>query len=144
MGSDYDSSKSFKVPIQVVIYVNRMFSVIFLIVMMSIYIFKSLRLPYYDEGLKAWDFISVFFYAFLEWGRLRWGSQGNQYEKVQLLLLSCFCTLLVVGLHIYYLLQYYVTRIEVIFNALALVFVMLEFILMGIQAFYLSAAAMRT
>jgi hypothetical protein len=121
--------------IEVLLYLDARYTVFFSMFGLSILTYKSLIVPYYPDQLLAWDFISIFLYALLNYVRISIFSRGNRFSKSNLFGQGLVLTLFVVGLHCYWMLQYYVLRIDYIVNILGLFLVGAE-ILMGSLKFF--------
>jgi hypothetical protein len=121
------------------IYVNKHYSGVFTLFNLSIYTYKALRLPVYPESLMAWDFCSVFLYFFIDHFRLEYFKRSNRSSKTRGILLSLLMSAGIVGFHIYYLLQYYVLRIDYVMNIVGLILLALQFVVGGLNAFLITA-----
>mmetsp|Transcript_10895 Transcript_10895/g.17834 ORF Transcript_10895/g.17834 Transcript_10895/m.17834 type:complete len:147 (+) Transcript_10895:85-525(+) len=131
MISDSNNSKASlsSLPLEVLIHFNGHFSVLFFLATVCLYIYKSVRY-YYPGSILAWDLVSIFAYAIVEYTRLFLASKGNKTSKLIPLAVALFFTIPIIVLHAYYIeLQLYVMRVDVALNSLGLFFAGLEFII---------------
>ena len=126
-----------QLPLEMLLWANKLFTGVFFICSLSLFTYKSLRMPYYSGwSWMWWDFTSVFIYVLVDFFRIKLCSRGNRNGKSSLLLLGLVASGVIIFLHIYYLaLQYYVLRIEMVVNILGLIIVGFEAILMGFSTF---------
>jgi len=116
-------------PLQILLYFNGWWDVLYTVIMLVLFIWKDNRLPYHDElqDLLGLEIGLVFALGLLEYARILLGSRGNKTEQagplIGCLLLSCPA----IVANVYYLhLQIYVTRADVIVNSISLIFIGLE------------------
>lgn len=126
-----------QLPLETLLWTNKLFTGLFFIYSLSIFTYKSLRMPYYSGwSWMWWDFTSIFIYVIVDFFRIKLCSRGNRNGKPSLLLLSLVGTGVIMFLHIYYLaLQYYILRVEMVANILGLVITGLEANFIGFSAF---------
>ncbi|XP_051777797.1 transmembrane protein 216-like isoform X2 [Erpetoichthys calabaricus] len=93
------------------------------------FIYKGLVLPYSPANLTL-DLVMLFLYLGVEILRLFFGSKGNLTQRSLPLAVCLTLTLPCAMMAVYYLLlQTYVLRVEVILNAILLVFCLFEIVL---------------
>ena len=130
------SVKTLQLPLESLLYVNRFFSLGFFFYNLSIFTYKALRLPS-TQNLMAWNFCSMFLYSIVDFNRLKICSKGNRFSRMNLLLFGLLFTFILVGLHVYYLLQAYVIRLDIVMNVIGLILLGLEISLIGFVTFIL-------
>ena len=119
-------------PLQMLFFFNGWYDVLWVLVMLALYIWKSAELPYPPEisGALALEITLVFVLAMLEYARLFLGSRGNKTEQTGPLLLFALLSAPALTINLYYLLlQVYVTRLDVIMNAISISLLCLELVL---------------
>mmetsp|Transcript_23105 Transcript_23105/g.54039 ORF Transcript_23105/g.54039 Transcript_23105/m.54039 type:complete len:144 (-) Transcript_23105:119-550(-) len=132
-GSAQDQSSRSYLSLQVLIFFNGWFDLLFVVVEYLVFLWKGLSLPYppHTLGLECG---LVALWAILEWARGFLGSMGNKTEQVVPTAWFLLLTLLGVLGNLYLVhYQIYVTRLEFVINIISFVFLGLEFIL-GILA----------
>ena len=92
-------------PLQVFLYFNGWYDVIFTLLMIVLYIWKGTTLPYPPEldGLFAMEVILIFILAAIEWARIFLSTAGNKTERVGPLLWGILLGVPAIGANIYYL-----------------------------------------
>lgn len=120
-------SKS-SLPLQILLFFNRVWAFLWFFVLLGVFIWKGVALPYPDHRLAP-EILLLFAYLFLENLRLFLNSRGNKTENRLLLGLSMLLMLPSALANIYYIVfQIYVLRIDEIFNIISLIFLVLELI----------------
>ena len=116
-------------PLQVLLYFNGWFDVLFFVVTIALYIYKGNALPY-PSGVLGLEIFGIIMIAFIEPCRLLLGSRGNKTETVTPLGWALGLSLPLFGAHAYYLrFQVFVLRIDQILNIFAISFLAIEFLL---------------
>ena len=119
-------------PLQVLLYFNGWYDVVLVIIMFLLYIWKAAELPYPPEirGTFALEIALVFGLAIIEYSRIFLGSRGNKTEQTGPLIWFFVLSLPAVIINMYFLLlQVYVTRADLILNAISIGFVCAELVL---------------
>lgn len=116
-------------PLQVFLYFNKWFDVIYVLVVALAYIYKGERLPY-PEGVLGLEIFGFIMIALIEPCRLALASQGNKTETVTPLAWSLGLSLPLFGAHTYYVrYQTFVLRLDQILNIFSICFLGIEFLL---------------
>ena len=119
-------------PLQILFYFNGWYDIVYTVMMLALFAWKGTVLPYSAElrPLLGLEVVLVFVLAIIEYCRLFLGSRGNKTEQAGPLIWSVVLSLPAIAANVYYLhLQIYVTRAELVINAVALAFVGLEILL---------------
>ena len=118
---------SSSLPLQLMISFHwRIFMPFFFLATLFLFTFKSLRY-YYPGYLLGWEITPVFLYVFVESTRLLMLSRGNKMNRIASHAYSIGWSIPIITLHSYYIdLQTYITRVDVVLNALGLALVGLE------------------
>jgi len=119
-------------PLQVLVYFNGWYDVVYVAIMLVLYIWKASALPYPGElgGMLALEICLVLLLGVLEYCRLFLASRGNKTERPTPLLFSCVVALPCVYLFFYFIFQQiYVTRLDLILGLIGIVFLGLELII---------------
>ncbi len=120
---------------QILYHFNGIYAYLFVIINLLTFIYKGNQFIYPD-GVLGWEVSFSFFYLIVEKVRLFQGSKGNKTEQIPPLAWSSLLSLTVVLLHAFYITeQTYVLRVDVIVNAIGLVFVALETLLAFLAGF---------
>ena len=130
-------------PLQVLIFLNGWYDVVYVVVMQALYIWKGAELPYPGSlsSIMALEVCLVFVLGVLEYCRLFLASRGNKTERYLPLVFSIVLALPCGYLFFYYLYQQlYVSRLDVIINSIGLAFVGLELLLSLVTVFTLLKA----
>ena len=130
-------------PLQVLIFLNGWYDVVYVVVMQALYIWKGAELPYPGSlsSIMALEVCLVFVLGVLEYCRLFLASRGNKTERYLPLVFSIVLALPCGYLFFYYLAQQlYVSRLDVIINSIGLAFVGLELLLSLVTVFTLLKA----
>ncbi|XP_033101852.1 transmembrane protein 216-like [Anneissia japonica] len=115
-------------PLQILLYLNGWYFGFFWICEILIFAYKGTVLPYPGSNL-AGEIVLLFTLLAVEVVRLFMGKKGNLTEKLMHLAVSVALSVPVIFVYIYYLIwQTYVLRVEVILNAIQLVFLAFEII----------------
>ena len=118
-------------PLQVLIYFNGWYDVVFVLAMFALYIWKGTQLPY--DGfwwIFALEVCLVPVLGMVEYCRLFLASRGNKIERSGPLILSCILAPLSGVIFFYFLyLQVYVARADVILSGIGLGFIGLELLI---------------
>ncbi|OQR98713.1 hypothetical protein ACHHYP_08270 [Achlya hypogyna] len=114
-------------PLEVLLFFNRWFSHVYIAISAVVFVYKAMYLPYPPTGAFTWEVLFLGLYYLIDQVRIFQASKGNKTEQVFPLLTACLLTLpCVVSLSYYISLQTYVLRVDVVLNAIGLVFVGLE------------------
>ena len=119
-------------PLQVVVYFNGWYVVLWELIMLSLFVWKSTALPYPGPlaQLLALEVCLVVLTGLIEYFRLKLASQGNKTERSGPLIFSMLLSFPSAGLLIYFLFsQVYVTRFDLILSATGLGFIALEMLI---------------
>ncbi|XP_072448203.1 transmembrane protein 216-like isoform X1 [Chiloscyllium punctatum] len=116
-------------PLEVLLFLNTWYYAVYFVAEILLFIYKSQLLPYTSANLTL-DLVMLFLYLGVEIMRIFFGSKGNLCQRKVPLTIS----LVLLGpstiMAVYYmLLQTYVLRLEVIINAILLVFYVFELVL---------------
>lgn len=125
-------------PLQVLLYFNAAFSVLFVVISVATFIYKGNQFLY-SEGVLGTEVFFLFVYVLLEWVRLFQASKGNKIEQVGPLLWSLLFAVAVVVIHVFYFeMQTFVLKIDRIINGMGMTFIGLEllFMLLAALSFY--------
>jgi len=117
-------------PLQIFLFLNIYYAIIFCVAELLLYIYKGTLLPYPDMGATLGiEIFIIFLLAFFEGVRLFLGYKGNLAERTLSLVLSLVLGIPVLFINLFILLwQTYVLRIEAILVGIALVLLGLEII----------------
>jgi len=117
-------------PLQIFLFLNIYYAIIFCVAELLLYIYKGTLLPYPDMGATLGiEIFIIFLLAFFEGVRLFLGYKGNLAERTLSLALSLVLGIPVLFINLFILLwQTYVLRIEAILVGIALVLLGLEII----------------
>ncbi|XP_068701595.1 transmembrane protein 216-like [Montipora capricornis] len=117
-------------PLQIFLFLNIYYAIIFCIAELLLYVYKGVLLPYPDTGVTLGiEIFVILLLAFFEGVRLFLGYKGNLAERTLSLGLSLVLGIPVLFIDLFILLwQTYVLRIEAILVGIALVFLGLEMI----------------
>ena len=128
------SSNLSSAPLQILIYFNWHFSMIFFSSNLALFAYKSVKYYYASDTLTL-DFCTVFLYGAAETLRLNSLTKGNKTTTSFPIFFSQLIAISLLALHAYYMsLQSYVLLIDIILNSLAMLFIGSEFILGFITA----------
>jgi transmembrane protein 216 len=119
-------------PLQILFFFNGWYDVAFTIAMSSLYAWKGSTLPYPDElrPMLGLEVAIVFLLAIIEYARIFLGTKGNKTEQSGPLLMSLVLGVPAMIANVYFLrLQIYVTRADLVLNAISIAFVGLEILL---------------
>jgi transmembrane protein 216 len=109
------------------LYLNTYFAVVYFFLNLALFVYKSYKYPFPDNGTFEWEVCFVFFYAFFEYIRIFLGQKGNKMEQLQPLVWFLGLSVGTVLLNVYYLqLQTYVLQVDYIVNIMSLTFVCSE------------------
>ena len=109
------ANKSLNLFLQVVIYFNGWFDILFFLAQVALYIWKGSVLPYPDSlgGMLALEICLLFVFALLEYARIFLMSRGNKTESTTELVFAWLLSFPSAILLIYYQFwQVYVTRLD--------------------------------
>uniref|UniRef100_W5LWF9 Transmembrane protein 216 n=1 Tax=Lepisosteus oculatus TaxID=7918 RepID=W5LWF9_LEPOC len=116
-------------PLQVLLYLNGWYFAVFFIAEILMFVYKGVLLPYPPANLTL-DLVLLFLFLGLEILRLFYGSKGNLCQHSLTLGLSVGLLVPCAVLSVYFLLlQTFVLRLELLLNAVLLVFYCLELLL---------------
>ncbi|XP_028649026.2 transmembrane protein 216-like isoform X1 [Erpetoichthys calabaricus] len=116
-------------PLEFLFFLNTWYFTCYFIAEILMFIYKGLVLPYSPANLTL-DLVMLFLYLGVEILRLFFGSKGNLTQRSLPLAVCLTLTLPCAMMAVYYLLlQTYVLRVEVILNAILLVFCLFEIVL---------------
>eukprot|EP00939_MAST-03C_sp_MAST-3C-sp1_P004792 g4792.t1 len=116
-------------PLEVLLFFNHYYTMLYVIFTVGLLMYKDYKYPYPDNTSVVEGLFAIF-YIFVDNGRHFVGSKGNKTEQVVPLLCFLLLSAPIIVTNVYYLqLQTYVTRLDVVLNSIALVFVGLENIL---------------
>ncbi|XP_067849594.1 transmembrane protein 216-like [Heptranchias perlo] len=116
-------------PLEILLLLNSWYFALYFVAEILLFIYKSLLLPYTSANL-ALDLVMLFLYLGVEIIRIFFGSKGNLSQRKVPLTISLGLLAPSTIMAVYYLLlQTYVLRLEVIINAILLVFYAFELIL---------------
>jgi|MDTB01.2.fsa_nt_gb transmembrane protein 216 len=116
--------------LQILLYFNRWFVGLFVVLNIATFVYKGYYLPYpaRTPGLGI-DIMSVFIFAILEGFRIFTASLGNKTEQIGPVLVSILLGVGSVVMNAFFLQwQIYVLRIDVILNGISIAFIGLEMI----------------
>lgn len=119
-------------PLQVLIYFNGWYNVLYTVLMLLLFIWKGTALPYPGplQGLLWLEVCLVLLLAALEYSRLMLASQGNKTERAGPLIFSLLIAFPAAYLYFYFLYQQiYVTRLDLIVAIAGLGFIGVELLL---------------
>ena len=120
--------------LQIAIFFNGWFSLLFVLLSLALYVYKDVQYFYPKSG-AAIEVSCVFLYALCETMRLFLASKGNKTEQINPLIASIVLAVPVIVAHVYFIsLQTYVLRVDIIINAIGLVFVGIECLLGALAA----------
>ncbi|KDO30005.1 hypothetical protein SPRG_05194 [Saprolegnia parasitica CBS 223.65] len=112
---------------EVLLFFNRWFTLLYVLLTGAIFVYKGMYLPYPPTGAYTWEVIFLCLYYIIDRIRIFQASKGNKTEQVFPLVTACLLTLpCVISLAYYISLQTYVLQLDVILNAIGLVFLGLE------------------
>mmetsp|Transcript_3895 Transcript_3895/g.7849 ORF Transcript_3895/g.7849 Transcript_3895/m.7849 type:complete len:143 (+) Transcript_3895:981-1409(+) len=123
---DYGKQILSSLPLQILLFFNTWYSLLWFTVNFALYIFKaySYQFPY---AAFEWEIVMLFLMAFIENARIFLASRGNKTEQIPPLVWSIALSIPMIVGYVYFLtMQTFVLRIDVITNTIALVFVSLE------------------
>ncbi|XP_007885617.1 transmembrane protein 216 [Callorhinchus milii] len=116
-------------PLEVLLFLNSWYYAVYFVAEILLFIYKSLLLPYVSPNLTL-DLVMLFLFLGIEVIRIFFGSKGNLCQRKLPLSISLGLLAPSALMAVYYmLLQTYVLRVELIINAILLVFYVLELIL---------------
>ena len=117
-------------PLQVLIYFNYAYSVLFALLEIILFIYKGNEFLYANNVLGTEIFFLVL-YIVLEYIRLYMASRGNKSEKITPLIWSVLFSSGVLLIHVFYFqLQTYVLKLDRVINGISFGFIGLETLLM--------------
>lgn len=123
------SLTSSSLPLQVLIYFDVFFSWLWIAASLVLLVYKGDQFPYPGDILAA-EVVGVLLVGLVTSVRLKLGGYGNKTQRVWPTLGFLFLTCVVILSYVYFLTwQTYVTRVDLILNAMGLVFVSLEALL---------------
>ena len=112
--------------LQILLYFNKWFAILFFLLNMIVFIYKGYYLPYPPSALGL-EVFQVFLYAILEMIRIFQASHGNKTEQTGPLIVSMFLAIGTIVVNVVLLeLQTYVLRIDFVINLVSICFVSLE------------------
>ena len=112
--------------LQILLYFNKWFAILFFSMNMVVFIYKGYSLPYPPSALGL-EVFQVFLYAIIEMVRIFQASNGNKTEQTGPLLVSLFLAIGTIVVNVVLLeLQTYVLRIDFVINLVSICFVSLE------------------
>lgn len=93
-------------PLQVLIYFNGWYDALLIVIMLLLYIWKAVELPYPEEisGMLPLEISLLFCLALIEYTRLFLGSRGNKTEQTSPLLWFELLSLPALALDVYFML----------------------------------------
>jgi transmembrane protein 216 len=121
-----------QLPLQVLLFFNGWYDVLYTVIMLALYIWKGTALPYPGalQGLLALEICVVFILAILEACRIFLATRGNKTERpFPLILAAVLCLPCGYGFFYFLYQQVYVTRADLVINAIGLGFIGLELLL---------------
>lgn len=116
-------------PLQVVVYFNGWYDLLYMLVMLALYVWKAYALPYPGalSGLLTLEVCLVVLLAALEYSRLKLASRGNKTERAGPLIFSMLLAFPSGVLFAFFMLQQiYVLRVDLIMSTIGLVFIAIE------------------
>mmetsp|Transcript_16904 Transcript_16904/g.43410 ORF Transcript_16904/g.43410 Transcript_16904/m.43410 type:complete len:145 (-) Transcript_16904:246-680(-) len=119
-------------PLQVLLFFNGWYDVVYVIVMLCLFIWKGTELPYPGNlgGILALEVCLLFVLGVLEYCRIFLASRGNKTERSGPLIFSCILSIPCAYFFFYYLFQQvYVSRFDITLGTIGLSFIGLELIL---------------
>ena len=120
---------------QILLFFNGVWLVLFWAIMLGVFIWKGVVLPYPPGNRLAGEVVLLFAHGVVEFCRLLLGSKGNKTEQKTLILLFVVLSLVSALVNVFYfILQTYVLRLDFIINIVSLVFIGLELILSLVAA----------
>eukprot|EP01031_Cornospumella_fuschlensis_P041495 gene41496-50637_t len=115
--------------LQMLVYFSYHYTPFFFIVNICLFTFKAVRY-YYPGRFLGWELTTIFLFLFIDEVRLLMLSKGNKTNNFAAFLSSLLLAIPMIILHAYYIaLQTYVLRVDVVLNAVALVFLGLQTLL---------------
>ena len=119
-------------PLEMLFFFNRWYDPVYRIIMLAVFIWKGTWLPYPSDmrSLLGLEIAMVFILCIIEQARLFLGSSGNKTETVGPLAWCLALSLPALVGYVYFMrLQIFVTRLDLVINAIGVGFVGLEIIL---------------
>ncbi|KAI9197283.1 uncharacterized protein BJ171DRAFT_585795 [Polychytrium aggregatum] len=114
-------------PLQIAIYFNQIFAIVYLVVALGFQIYKGYRLPY-PSSVLGLEIFGLFALTGLELARLSFGSRGNKTEEpIPLMVFLGMTPVAMCGFLFYFLWQAYVLIFDVALNSVMLAFLAVEF-----------------
>ena len=114
--------------LQMFLYFDRTYSVLFFLFELILYIYKGTELPF-PPGCLAPEIIGIFFFLILQIIRLHLATIGNKTEISMYLMYSIFLSVPVIVIYVYYLrYQVYSLAFDVSLASIGLVFLGIEVI----------------
>ena len=130
-----DQSATLRISPQILLFFNGVWLVLFWAIMLGVFIWKGVVLPYPPGNRLAGEVVLLFAHGVVEFCRLLLGSKGNKTEQKTLILLFVVLSLVSALVNVFYfILQTYVLRLDFIINIVSLVFIGLELILSLVAA----------
>ncbi|XP_055016721.1 transmembrane protein 216 isoform X2 [Boleophthalmus pectinirostris] len=116
-------------PLQILLHLNKWYFAAFYLAEILMFIYKGILLPYPADNLVL-DVVLLLLFLGLETLRIFYAEKGNLCERPLSSSVSVLALFPCAALSVYYLhLQTFVLRLEVILNAVLLVFYCAEFVL---------------
>ena len=119
-------------PLQVLLYFNGWYDMLFTVLMLALYVWKGTNFPYPGDlgSLFALEVCLVIALAILEYARIFLATRGNKTERSGPIVVSNILSLMCALIFFYFLYwQIYVTRADVILGSVGLGFIGLELII---------------
>lgn len=124
-----DAEIKSSLPLQVLLYFHKPFSVAFFVVNVLLLFYKGSKFPY-PPARFAVETLFVLFYLPIEWGRIFVASMGNKTERIPPTIIAMLVCIVTIVINVYmFQLQVYVLRLDQIINVISIVMLSLEFLL---------------
>jgi len=121
-------------PLQIFFHYHYYFLWLFYVLEILSFIYKSVKLPY-PSSIFSWEIAALCFLFVVDFARLFLGSKGNKTQAETLLAFCLFLSIpTILGNVFFFQWQTYVVRLEYIINVIALVFSVIECVLMPLTA----------
>ncbi|PNH04499.1 Transmembrane protein 216 [Tetrabaena socialis] len=113
---------------QIFIYFGGWWDLAYYILNILVFVYKGLQLPYPTRNF-ALEFSFAFLWILIEVPRLFLASKGNKTERAMPIIFSFILALPLVGMYVYYVaFQTFVLKVDRLMNAVALIFVGIQFV----------------
>eukprot|EP01040_Poterioochromonas_malhamensis_P000066 gene66-70_t len=118
-------------PLQMLIYFHLHYTVLFFLLNLCLFTYKAIKF-YYPGRFLGWELTTVFLYLLINQSRLFMASKGNKTGGISPFGISLLLSMPMIVLHVYYItLQTYVLRVDLVINAIGLIFLGFEILISG-------------